>query len=78
MWPGVLRSRVIQPLDAGMNGLPKGTDTALAAAGFGNLADDSWVMLDELKTWAAADKHSQAFTALKNERSQRMGQRCAR
>jgi len=57
-----------------LNGLPKGTDTALAAAGFGNLADDSWVLLDELKTWAAADKHSQAFTALKNDRSKRMGQ----
>ena len=57
-----------------LNGLPKGTDDALAAAGFGGLADDSWVLLDELKTWAAADKHSQAFTALKNERSKRMGQ----
>ncbi len=57
-----------------LNGLPKETDTTLVAAGFGELADDSWVLLDELKTWAAADKHSQAYTALKNERSKRMGQ----
>ena len=56
-----------------LNGMPKGADPALAAAGFGDLADDSWVLLDELKTWVAADRHLQAFTALKNDRSKRMG-----
>ncbi len=56
-----------------LNGMPKGADPALAAAGFGELADDSWVLLDELKTWAGADRHLQAFTALKNDRSKRMG-----
>ena len=56
-------------------GLPKGPDPLLAAAGFPeNLTDDSWVLLDELKTWIASDRHLQAFTALKNDRSKRMGQ----
>ena len=56
-------------------GLPKEPDPLLAAAGFPeNLTDDSWVLLDELKTWIATDRHLQAFTALKNERSKRMGQ----
>lgn len=56
-------------------GLPKGPDPLLAAAGFGeNLTDDSWVLLDEVKTWISADRHLQAFTALKNKRSERMGE----
>lgn len=35
--------------------------------------DDSWVKLDEYKTWLEQDKHAQAFTSLLNERSKRMG-----
>lgn len=55
-------------------GVPKGPDPLLAAAGFGeNLTDDSWVLLDEVKTWITLDRHLQAFTALKNKRSERMG-----
>lgn len=55
-------------------GLPKEPDPLLAAAGFPEkLTDDSWVLLDEVKTWIASDRHLQAFTALKNERSKRMG-----
>lgn len=55
-------------------GLPKSPDPLLAAAGFGeNLTDDRWVLLDEVKTWIASDRHLQAFTALKNDRSKRMG-----
>lgn len=56
-------------------GLPKGPDPLLAAAGFGeSLTDDSWVLLDEVKTWITSDRHLQAFTALKNKRSERMGE----
>ena len=58
------------------NGLPKADDAnfaALEVLGFTGLANDSWVMLEELKLWATQDKHSQAFTSLLNERSQQMG-----
>lgn len=58
------------------NGLPKADDAnaaALEVLGFTGLANDSWVMLEELKLWANQDKHSQAFTSLLNERSQQMG-----
>lgn len=58
------------------SGLPKAEDAnsaALEVLGFTGLANDSWVLLDELKTWANQDKHAQAFTSLLNERSQRMG-----
>ncbi|MBC7819245.1 MAG: hypothetical protein IAG10_20355 [Planctomycetaceae bacterium] len=56
-------------------GIPKEADPALADAGFTaeKLTDDSWVLLDEIKIWIASDRHSQAFTALKNERSKHMG-----
>jgi hypothetical protein len=56
-------------------GLPREPDPLLAAAGFGaNLTDDSWVLLNEVTTWIKSDRHLQAFTSLKNERSQRMGE----
>lgn len=58
------------------SGLPKAEDAnsaALEVLGFTGLVNDSWVLLDELKTWANQDKHAQAFTSLLNERSQRMG-----
>lgn len=58
------------------SGLPKAEDAnsaALEVLGFTGLVSDSWVLLDELKTWANQDKHAQAFTSLLNERSQRMG-----
>jgi cytochrome c553 len=57
-------------------GLPKGgeVDPALAAFGFeGGGTDDSWVLADEVKTYIGKDRHSQSFTALKNDRSKRMG-----
>ena len=56
-------------------GIPKESDPLLAAAGFSQekLTDDSWVLLDEIKIWITSDRHSQAFTALKNERSIHMG-----
>ncbi len=38
------------------------------------LVNDSWCLLDEVKTWATADKHSQAYTSLLNARSKRMGE----
>ncbi len=59
-----------------LSGLPKADDAdsvALDVLGFTGLVNDSWVLLDELKTWANQDKHAQAFTSLLNERSQRMG-----
>lgn len=58
------------------SGLPKAEDAnsvALEVLGFTGMVNDSWVLLDELKTWANQDKHAQAFTSLLNERSQRMG-----
>lgn len=56
-------------------GLPKEPDPFLANLGFEkNLTDDSWVLLDEVATWGKSDRHGQAFTSLKNERSQRMGE----
>lgn len=57
-------------------GLPKPDDAnavALEVLGFTGLANDNWVSFEELKIWANQDKHSQAFTSLLNERSQRMG-----
>ncbi len=57
-------------------GLPKSEEAgsaALEVLGFTGLANDSWIAFEELKTWANQDKHSQAFTSLLNERSQRMG-----
>ncbi len=56
-------------------GFPKESDPLLAAAGFSEekLTDDSWVLLDEIKIWITSDRHSQAFTVLKNERSIHMG-----
>ncbi len=41
---------------------------------FPGLVNDSWVLLNEVRTWAATDKHVQAFTSLQNERSKRMGE----
>ena len=35
-------------------------------------ADDGWVLLNELQTWAEKDKHYQAYAVLFNERSQQM------
>lgn len=56
-------------------GIPKDSDPLLAEAGFTpeKLTNDSWVLLDEIKIWISADRHSQSFTALKNERSIHMG-----
>ena len=60
--------------------LPKETDPdldpferALLKSGSGAV-DDSWVKLDEYKTWVAEDKHALAFTSLLNTRSKRMGE----
>ena len=55
-------------------GLPKGgVDPDLAALGFeGSVTDDSWVLADEVKTYIAKDRHSQSFTALKNNLSKHM------
>lgn len=60
--------------------LPKATDPDLdpfERAALGNnsgAVDDSWVKLDEYKTWLADDKHAQAYTSLLNDRSKHMGE----
>lgn len=60
--------------------LPKATDPDLdpferAALDSGSGAvDDSWVKLDEYKTWLEQDKHAQAYTSLLNDRSKHMSQ----
>jgi hypothetical protein len=60
--------------------LPKATDPDLdpferaALGSTSGAVDDSWVKLDEYKTWLAEDKHAQAYTSLLNDRSKRMGE----
>lgn len=58
------------------SGLPEagaGGDPVFEALFDGAIHDDSWVLFNEVRTWAR-DKHSQAYLSLLNERSQRMGQ----
>jgi cytochrome c554/c'-like protein len=49
------------------------TDPTLEAV-FPGMVNDRWVLLNEVRTWAASDKHVQAFTTLQNKRSKRMGE----
>ena len=60
--------------------MPKATDPDLdpferrALGANSGAVDDSWVKLDEYKTWLAEDKHAQAYTSLLNDRSKHMGE----
>ena len=40
---------------------------------FGILANDSWILGNEVKTWGTQDKHSQAYTSLLSETAKTMG-----